>query len=262
MKPLQHAGSDDWDAHWSDLAAASEWNPAQRWRNHLLQGILATHDDRGLLADLGSGHGNFINYLVVRNAWNPARIVGLEASTVGVRMAAARLPLVRFAEADLVTGEGIPPEIIGRVSVTVCSEVLEHVDEPISILRTAFTLLQPGGSLLISVPGGPQSAYDRHIGHREHFTRERLARLASSAGFDVDFCDAAGWPFFNLYRLAVIASGQRLVTHATEGDGIAQAGRLMSGSLTRLMKMSRRRGGWGWQIVGRFAKPSVPKGTG
>src|SRR3546814_18015665 len=81
--------------------------------------------------------------------------------------------------------------------------------------------MAPGCRLVVTVPGGPMSAFDRHIGHRRHFTPPALAALLTDAGLAVERTDGAGFPFFNLYRLGVIARGHRLVADLTGGQGDA-----------------------------------------
>ena len=63
------------------------------------------------------------------------------------------------------------------------------------------------------------SAFDRHVGHRTHYTIDTLTALLEGAGFRVQDCGGAGFPFFNLYRrLGSIMRGERLVDDVDE-DG-------------------------------------------
>ena len=81
----------------------------------------------------------------------------------------------------------------------VCSEVLEHVDDPVAFLKRARDYLAPGARLIVTVPGGPMSAFDRHIGHRQHFDRLKIRSMLEQAGYSVERTYLAGFPFFNLY---------------------------------------------------------------
>ena len=133
-----------------------------------------------------------------------------------------------------------------------CSEVLEHVDHPDLLLRNASEYLAKGCRLVITVPGGPMSAFDRHIGHRRHYTPESLRDLLETSGYEVETVLRAGFPFFNLYRLAVIAVGQKLV----DDLGDESAGRPVSKMQWRLAKvfdaafhLNLTRSPFGWQIV-------------
>ena len=71
---------------------------------------------------------------------------------------------------DLLRDPAPDAEWAGWATHAVCSEVLEHVDEPVVLLRNARSWLAPGCRLVVTVPGGPMSAFDRHIGHRRHFS--------------------------------------------------------------------------------------------
>ena len=87
--------------------------------------------------------------------------------------------------------------------------MLEHVDDPGALLASARRWLAPAALLVVTVPGGPMSAFDRHVGHRRHYTTTDLQSLLETTGFEVLVCGGAGFPFFNLYRRAVIARGAR-----------------------------------------------------
>ena len=61
---------------------------------------------------------------------------------------------------------------------------------------------------VVTVPGGPMSAFDRHIGHRRHFSPDDLRAVLLAAGFQVERTTGVGFPFFNLYRLVAIHQRQ------------------------------------------------------
>ena len=93
------------------------------------------------------------------------------------------------------------------------------------------------------------SAFDRHIGHRRHFTPEAIAGVLRDAGFEVLLATGAGFPFFNLYRALVIARGDRLIEDV-RGDGAASpAARAAMLAFDPLLRLSLPRSRWGKQIV-------------
>src|SRR5437773_1070670 len=65
----------------------------------------------------------------------------------------------------------------------VCSEVIEHVDDPRRLLSSARAYMSPGCKLVLTAPGGPMSAFDRHIGHRRHWDPRDIKTLLLDAGF-------------------------------------------------------------------------------
>ena len=72
-----------------------------------------------------------------------------------------------------------------RATHALRSEVLEHVEHPERLLRNAGSVMAPACRAVITVPGGPMIAFDRHIGHRKHYSRVRLRTLLNKAGFEV-----------------------------------------------------------------------------
>lgn len=245
--PADEVRGDDWDAHWSDFSTSAARNPAQAYRFRLMRERLlrAGVKPGSRLIDAGCGTGDFLQLC---EAWFPGvERSGLEMSRTGAEIARARAPGADVRQCDLLA-EGCPPDFLGWATHAVCSEVLEHVDEPERLLREACRALGPGGTIVITVPGGPRTAYDRHIGHRRHFDRRRLASVMTGAGLTVDAVAAAGFPFHTLYRLMVLARGERLVSDArAAGGGVAQ--RLALRVFALLFRANLRASPWGWQMV-------------
>jgi trans-aconitate methyltransferase len=246
---------DDWDAHWADYAAANARNPAQDFRRRLALTLTERDGSPRRLLDIGSGTGAFLGVAAAR--WPSAELMGLELSESAVAAAALNLPRARFRACDL-THEQASGEERGWATDAVCSEVLEHLDDPVTVVRNARTWLAAGCRVLVTVPGGPMSSFDRHIGHRRHFTTVTLAETLRAAGLEVESVVGAGFPFFNLYRALVIARGERLIADATadpatgRGSRVAWAVMAMFGPLLRLTLPRSR---YGWQMVAIAREP-------
>lgn len=251
------AAGDDWDGHWTEYGDANERNPAQDYRRLLALFLLgrATTPDR--LLDIGSGNGELLAAAARR--WPSAQLSGLELSPAGVAESARKVPGARLRVCDLLSESEPLAGEAGWATHAVCSEVLEHVDEPVTLLRNARSWLGPGCRFVVTVPGGPMSAFDRHIGHRRHFSPGDLREILEAAGFDVTLVAGAGFPFFNLYRGLVIARGERLVTDASnEARDTPQAKMIQAAMLAfrPLLTLSLPRSPLGWQTVGVARKPS------
>jgi SAM-dependent methyltransferase len=248
---------DDWDRHWQDYAEAAASNPAQAYRRRLVLRLLDSSGDGApsRVLDIGSGTGDLA--AEIRNAFPAAELLGLDVSAAAVEHAARKVPAATFVQRDLVHGSGADPDHRGWATHAVCSEVLEHVEDPARLLANARAYLGTGCRLVVTVPGGPLSAFDRHIGHRQHFTPEALKTLLEEAGFEVERADRAGFPFFNLYRLTVLLRGRRVVDDFADGDGSLAARAVMKlfGILFRLNIASSP---WGWQVLAtaRFPGPT------
>ncbi len=85
--------------------------------------------------------------------------------------------------------------------------VLEHIQNDVEELRTAFRLLRPGGSLVLFVPAMPSlyGSLDFKSGHFRRYDRSLLRQVVSDAGFQIEhltYMDLAGVvPYFLMYRL-------------------------------------------------------------
>ncbi len=250
------AGADDWEDHWNSFGDPALGNPANDYRNRLIVHYLGRPDPGATVVDIGSGQGQLA--LLLQEAYPDARILGIEYSAEGVRRARKTAEEeglgARFIQRDLLLpsrAEDRDPSILGA-SLAVCSEVLEHVDEPEVLLRNAADYLLPNCRLVVTVPGGPKSALDRYIGHRRHYTPESVRALLELSGFFVEHTYRAGFPFFNLYRLAVITRGQRLIDDLKNAPANAPASKAQT-ALTRFFDRSFHwnapNSPFGWQIV-------------
>jgi 2-polyprenyl-3-methyl-5-hydroxy-6-metoxy-1,4-benzoquinol methylase len=203
----------DWDHHWDAYGEAAEGNPANLYRRNLILKLLGRPPAGSTVLDIGSGQGEFALHL--QRTFTDIAVWGVEYSVAGVARSQALATTegsnAKFRQVDLLQpaelADGQPP-----ASFALCSEVLEHVDDPTKLMRNARSLLAPGCRVVITVPGGPRSAFDHHIGHYQHFNAKKLRTVLTDAGYTVDRVLRAGFPFFNLYKLAVIARGRRLIT--------------------------------------------------
>jgi SAM-dependent methyltransferase len=237
---------DSWDQHWSEFGEAAERAPAVKYRRRLIYSLLNLPTARpAQILEIGSGQGGFALDLLRRAP--QTRFVGLELSKVGVDLAGARVPSATFLQRDLcqpVADGDVPAGFAATAAV--CSEVLEHVDDPALLLRHAAAYMAPGCRLVVTVPGGPMGAFDRHIGHRRHFTTSHLASVLGAAGYEVDSLYAAGFPFFNLYRRLVVLRGEALVANVSGPPSMLARGAMLAFDL--LFRLNIRR--WGYQVLG------------
>jgi 2-polyprenyl-3-methyl-5-hydroxy-6-metoxy-1,4-benzoquinol methylase len=256
------ASNDDWERHWQLFADSAALNPAQAMRHQFVLDLWSEHavDTSSNFVDFGSGQGDFLEKFGRR--YPHAKLLGLELSARGVAISRQKTPSATFIMLDLFSPSQEMDSYHGWAGGAVCSEVLEHVDDPTAFLRAASQYLSANAMILITVPSGRMSAFDRHIGHRRHFTRESLHETLVQSGYRVEKIYRAGFPFFNLYRLAVIARGAKLASDAERephGAFGALAG-IMARLFGWLFKMNLRDSPFGWQLVAvAFTSPARPK---
>ena len=258
-------GGDDWDDHWATFGDPALGNPANDLRNRLILDLLGTPESGATILDIGSGQGQF--GILLQSTFPDTHVVGLEYSHEGVRRATqaadeAGVP-ARFVQRDLLQPQSsvAGPDTVPPASLAVCSEVLEHVDDPEVLLRNAAAYLAPGCRLVVTVPGGPMSALDRYIGHRTHYTPSTLTMLLERSGFVVERAERAGFPFFNLYRLLIVARGNQLIEDV-KSTSTQSPSKLQTGTtwfFDHAFHWNMPRSPFGWQIVAVARPVAAPR---
>ena len=153
----QASDPNDWDHQWDVYGEVAEGNPANDYRHALILKLLGRPPARATMLDIGSGQGQFA--LRLQELYPDVAMWGVDNSAEGVarsrQHAARRGSAAKFRQVDLLQpttlADGQPP-----AAYAVCSEVLEHVADPVTLIRNARALLAPGCHLVVTVPGGPR----------------------------------------------------------------------------------------------------------
>jgi SAM-dependent methyltransferase len=81
-------------------------------------------------------------------------------------------------------GEPLPFDE-GSFDGVVLKDVLEHVPDPVALVREVRRVLRPGGTVFASSPDAQRWVWDDYT-HRRPFTRKSLRLLFADQGFDVE----------------------------------------------------------------------------
>src|SRR5262245_43041606 len=214
---------DDWDRHWRDYSDTAEQNPAQSYRRELILSLLGRVDaGQGMrIIDIGSGQRDMA--AAIRARFPSAEILGIELAQSGVEISRRKVPTAQFVQRNLLDQTQPPEDLRGWATHAVCSEVVEHLDDPVVVLRNARAYMNEQCCLVLTVPGGPMSAFDKHIGHRKHWRPRGIENLLRESGYTPEHVTGAGFPFFNLYRCLVILRGKKLISDVSAGPEIGRA---------------------------------------
>lgn len=246
MNPVS-SSSDNWDQHWANHAEAASTNPAQMYRFERMVKLVSSQMSRDsipVVVDVGCGTGDLLRRL--HDAYPHARFVGIEPSTEGSQISQNKNPGAQILQVDI-TVSTEADEVIRKSNVVVCSEVLEHLDNPECLVRAISEKSAVGSFLVVSVPGGPRSGFDRFIGHRRHFNKTRLQNLLADSGFSEIKVYRSGFPGFNLYKIAVMSASSRIIRESQELSSRKSVG-LATRMFATLMKYSLQDSLLGWQL--------------
>jgi 2-polyprenyl-3-methyl-5-hydroxy-6-metoxy-1,4-benzoquinol methylase len=152
------------------------------------------------VADIGCGTGELLGELAAM--WPASELVGVDFAASRLRTAAAAAPPVTLVDADL----GAPlPFGDGAFDTVFCTEVLEHLKDPVGALREMRRVLTPGGRLTLSVPNATGFAPFHRLGALVpgSWLRGKLLPYEHPANTDqpIDTC----WSFGEI--LALVAAG-------------------------------------------------------
>ena len=151
----------------------------KRWRKH------------GRFLDVGCATGYFLNGVKQHSGWE---VYGTDFGEDAVRNARDELGLdVRHGE---LTDAGFDAEFFDYVHV---NNVLEHVREPLALLRECRRIIKPDGKFFLSVPNGRNDSLDLYdfynsesrparskSGHIFFFAADTLQRMFDEVGFVVE----------------------------------------------------------------------------
>jgi len=96
------------------------------------------------ICDLGCGNGHIAGRLGLHGY----QVTGIDASRSGIRIAQRAYPEVKFVEA-LINRE---LSAFGNFDLVISSDVIEHLYCPSDLVEASFSLLKPGGHLLLGTP--------------------------------------------------------------------------------------------------------------
>ncbi|MGE4239890.1 methyltransferase domain-containing protein [Ramlibacter sp.] len=165
------------------------------------------------LLDVGGGEGGFARAFVERR--------GGEAWLVEPSAAAGRAPASDKLHVFRGKLDDFAPTHDATFDAVSCLDVLEHLDDPLALVRETRRFLRPGGHLLLSVPNVGHASVVRDLlagrfdylpvgvlcgTHLRFFTRRAIEQLLREAGFEaVEWRGAGPAPAADHERLIAAA---------------------------------------------------------
>ena len=182
-----------YDQRWSEDWVEREFEAD--YKDFIFRTILRELDRRAgsgarRLLDVGAHAGRFM-HIAEQAGWE---VEGIELNPRTAACAARRTgrPVHQVNAHTLVAGTR-------RYNAITLTDVLEHIPEPVTLLRTLAQLLEPGGSIAVKVPSGPGQWWKEralssitsgrpisiadNLVHVNHFSPRALAMALERAGF-------------------------------------------------------------------------------
>ncbi|HEU6450447.1 MAG TPA: class I SAM-dependent methyltransferase [Gemmatimonadaceae bacterium] len=191
-------------ARFGEVESRHWWFAARR---EIVLGIIRRlAPDGACLLDVGCGTGYFLER--ARDHYSTA---GVDPSPIAMAMCAGRkLTGVRSGSATDLSSFGDE-----RFDIVTLLDVIEHVDDDVCAIRSAASVLRPGGRVVVTVPAFQflWTAHDDINHHRRRYTRHRLGAVLGAGGFRVEQLS-----YFNCY-LFPLALVERLGKRILRLDG-------------------------------------------
>ena len=151
-------------------------------------GLLETFKGGGTILDVGCAEGKFL-WALDPLRWDRN---GIELNRDTVELVKEKISGMNYIWGDLES----PQLETNSFDVITFWHVLEHVPNPVSVIKRGFQLLKPGGIAIISLPnlaslqveifGRYWYAFDDVPRHLFHFTPPALTRLLENQGFELE----------------------------------------------------------------------------
>jgi cyclopropane fatty-acyl-phospholipid synthase-like methyltransferase len=193
------------------------------------------------VVDLGCGNGQLLAELSAR--YPAASLTGIDLSEPRIEANEKAMPAITWVAVDLELPDAIHPDMHGRYDAVIASEIIEHLADPASFLKSALALARHGaGRLLLSTQGGPLRETERRVGHLRHYEAGEMGSLLERAGWRVERLWNAGWPFHDLSKWWANRSPDATMARFSE-RGYGPAERLVCAALRAAFRLNSGRRG-------------------
>ncbi|MBW8040392.1 MAG: class I SAM-dependent methyltransferase [Planctomycetes bacterium] len=165
------------------------------WRLHTLSQLLGGINGKRIL-DVGCGLGDFL--LMARSAG--ANVVGCDLSPEACEFAENRLGItVHKSELHSCSSS------IGNVDAVVMKDLIEHPVNPLINIQVAYSILKPGGLLLLHTPNGGEAGTNvetakKWVGfrvdleHLQYLSPHTINWLSRKTGLGIERLEVFGFP--------------------------------------------------------------------
>lgn len=166
------------------------------------------------ILEVGCGTGS--NLKVLQQACPHAQVFGFDLMDEGLEIAR------RQTSCHLIQGNITHPPFGQHFDLVGLFDVLEHLDDDLTVLKNMDRILKPGGYLLLMIPANQSlwSYHDIAHRHRRRYSLDGLSSNLSAAGFEVEYLTYFMASIFPLifFRRKVFISDRAQISHQSAID--------------------------------------------
>ncbi len=166
------------------------WSRTRLLKREVLQAVVGIPQAR--FFEIGCGTGTFLRSL---SSESSLELLGSEIYLRGLRSATAQSQNIEFIQLD---ATAIP--FNAEFDAIGAFDVIEHIEDDVSVLCGIQRALKPAGRLILSVPQHQflWSNIDKFVHHRRRYSRKDLLSKLESAGFQINYVTSFVFMLFPL----------------------------------------------------------------
>jgi len=190
--------------HWDSYAKVDVYRKRADHLAKLVAQNAAT--DGGMVLDLGCGDGLFTHLM----AQQQLEAIGIDVEASAIEQAKAKTrgqPYAGNAPQFIATDGGALPFEDDSMQAVAMFDVIEHLPNPIALLREVARVLKPSGALILSTPAWQLGGWSDPIYHVTEYTMDELTRQIRAAGFAVSNTGMIGGVYRDLIVIARLPAG-------------------------------------------------------
>ena len=181
--------------------------------NARIKALLNKISSNDSVLEAGSGEG-YITLLIAKKA---ARVVGIDIDKRFIASSKKRLAKAKITNTEIIHGDILTFSSKIKFDKIICSEVLEHLENPAPAIENLAKLLKPEGNLIITIPNEkvlnvarklafPKNwrTIKQNTGHKIELNSRLISKLASDLKLRTVAVERIPIPFPYLNELIVL----------------------------------------------------------
>tara|TARA_B110000008_G_scaffold252327_1_gene266825 strand:+ start:791 stop:1468 length:678 start_codon:yes stop_codon:yes gene_type:complete len=166
-----------------DVAALESVSFAKNYNNYVFNLILGSIKGKRII-DFGAGYGNFSVFLQS----NDKEVVAIEVNKEAIHKL-NELNIPNYKNLD---------ELKEKYNTVVSLNVLEHIDDDLSVLKELIDYIENSGKIILYLPASEiiWSELDELVNHKRRYSRKLIKNLAMNSELKIDqiiSVDFIGW---------------------------------------------------------------------